>query len=63
MVSLRATQTMVLREFDLRLEPELCFSLGVMRVDMHAWLLAREEVETEAFSAKDGGAHACYRTP
>lgn len=52
-----ATEALVLRELDFRLEPELGFTLGMEDVDMNPRFLSREEVEAEAAFSEDRRTH------
>jgi len=51
--NLAVVQAVILRQFDLRLKPELRLSVCAMHMDMHARFLAREEKEPESILAKD----------
>jgi hypothetical protein len=51
--NLAVVQPVILRQFDLRLKPELRLSVCAMHVDMRARFLAREEKEPESILAKD----------
>jgi hypothetical protein len=51
-------EAMILRQFDARLKPDLQFPVGCFDVDVHALLLAREEVETVRPVAEDSRTHA-----
>jgi len=41
-----ATQSVILSQLNLRFEPELCFSIRVVDMDVDPWLLTRKEVES-----------------
>lgn len=51
------TETVVLSKFNVRRKPELRFTIRAVDMNMHARLLTREKVETEAASAKNSRAH------
>ena len=50
-------QTMILRQRNLGLKPELCFPVRALHVYMAPELLAREEAKSEGSVPKDCGAH------
>jgi hypothetical protein len=51
--SLAVVQAIILRQFNLRLKPKLCFAVSVMHMNVQSGLLTREEKEPEAILAKD----------
>jgi hypothetical protein len=51
--NLAVVQAVILRQFNLRLKPELRFPVRVVHVDVKAGFLAREEKEPESVLAKD----------
>ena len=54
--NLAVVQTVILRQFNLRLKPELRFPVRVVHVDVKAGFLTREEKEPESVLAKDSRA-------
>ena len=56
--NLAVAQPVILRQFDLRLKPELRFAVCVMYVHVEPGFLARKEEESEPILAKDRRARA-----
>jgi hypothetical protein len=50
--NLAVVQAIILRQFNLRLKPELCFPARVVHMDVQPGLLAREEKEPNPSSRK-----------
>jgi len=50
-------QPVVRVEFNSWFDPELCFAVGMLDMDMRSRLLTREEVEPEPSNAQDGRTH------
>ena len=60
--NLTVVQAVILRQFDLRLKPELRFPISAMHVHVEPGFLAREEEEPESVLAKDRRAQGlCFR--
>jgi len=57
------TETVVLSKFNVRRKPKLRFTIRTVDMNMHARLLTREKVETEAASAKNGWTHSTMLHP
>ena len=51
--NLAVVQAVILRQFNLRLKPELRFPARVVHMDVEPGLLAREEKEPESVLAKE----------
>lgn len=58
-----AAQSIVLRQLDPRFKPELCFTIGMVDVDVHPRFLAREEVEAIAAARKHRRTHETSGIP
>ncbi len=54
--NLAVVQSVILRQFNRRLKPELRLPICMMHVNVKPGLLAREEKETESILAKDSRA-------
>jgi hypothetical protein len=52
-LQLLAVQAEILRQPDFRLKPEFRFPASAGDMDVHAWFLAREEIESEATLPED----------
>jgi hypothetical protein len=55
-------QACVLGDLNRRFEPELCFTVLALNMDMHPSYFTREEVEPEAAFTKYGGTHGGNNT-
>jgi hypothetical protein len=51
-------QAIIVRQGDPRLKPKLRLAIRALHMNVHPWLLAREEKEPKATIAKDRGAHS-----
>ena len=58
--NLAVVQAVILRQFNLRLKPELRFAVGVVHMHVKPRFLAREEKEPESTFAKDCRAQAPF---
>lgn len=58
--NLAVAQAVILRQFDLRLKPELGFAVCAVHVYVKAGLLAGEEEKAEAVLTEDGGTHGLF---
>ena len=58
--NLAVVQSVILRQFNRWLKPELRFPICVMHVHMEPGFLAREEKETETVFAKDSRAQGLF---
>ena len=52
-----AGQSVILRQLQPGLQPELCFAAGVLDVHVAPWLFAGEKVEAIAPNSQDGRTH------
>ena len=52
-----SSEAIVLCQLDLRIKPELRFSLGLLYMHMRTWFLPREEEKAKTLLAEDGRAH------
>jgi len=50
-------QSVILRQLDFRLQPELGFAIDMVDMNVYPRLFAREKEETEAAFSKNRGAH------
>ena len=51
--NLAVVQAIILRQFNLRLKPELRFALGMVHMNVQSGFLTREEKEPEPILTKD----------
>ena len=58
--NLAVVQAVILRQFNLRLKPELRFPVSMMHMHVKSGFLAREEKESESVLAKDRRAQGLF---
>ena len=57
LIQSRRVQAIVRGELYRRFDPELGLSVGMIHVDVHSWLFAREKVEPKSSNAKNRWTH------
>ena len=58
-----STQSVILSQLNFRFEPELCFSIRVVDMDVNPWLLTRKEVESIPAFPEYGWTHPAMVYP
>ena len=56
-VDASCSESLISRQFHLRLQPELGFTAGMLHMDVWARFFAREEVEPVPANTEDSGTH------